>query len=626
MSRDTSRKEAAGIVLFFVAVAIILIFYLPVALTGIIGSAVKSFFLGLIGVAAYAIPVYILYVALDVFFEKRQGVSGIRVRSIILLLVSVSALLALITMDMSHFEGLCLNQDGKTSALKALSLLWESGVDGSLIKNPSAGSIVLPGGIVGGSIAVALFEVTDESGAKVSDYHYTIYDADKNEIEADSLSSLSYGTYYYKIQKDGYLVARDSFYIGSSSGKTEGKIVIPVVLKAAGEKSWNGTLAEEPKKDEEGTYLIGTGAELAWFANEVNAGEKKSTSVLNAKLVADIDLAGNDWIKIGYYHSSSDYVAYGGSFQGDGHVIRHLFIEHRTETTSAFYDGLFAYTKGAHIENLTVEGSVLAYSTKAVANAYVGGIVGWMADTTLSNVTGKVHVETIRSSGNNQYTGGIAGSITGTSSLEKVTNYGSVKGYNMTGGIAGYTSGTLSSTGLLNEGEISGNSTLGGIFGNMASSGEGNDLVNKGELRGGSIVGGIAGTHSGKGECYELINYGSISGGGTLGGIEGSHSGAGAIVGAQNFGNLTGTGNNIGGILGTVSAAVQIEEIINDGTVEGASYVGGLIGMSSQKVSVSKGLNTNSVTALDYVGGITGYSYGTNGSNYRNLVFMLEMR
>ena len=160
MSRDTSRKEAAGIVLFFVAIAIILIFYLPVALTGIIGSAVKSFFLGLIGVAAYAIPVYILYVALDVFFEKRQGVSGIRVRSMILLLVSVSALLALITMDMVYFEGLCQNTDGKTSAMKALSLLWESGVDGSLIKNPSATSIVLPGGVVGGSIAVALYEVT----------------------------------------------------------------------------------------------------------------------------------------------------------------------------------------------------------------------------------------------------------------------------------------------------------------------------------------------------------------------------------------------------------------------------------------------------------------------------------
>ena len=160
MSRDTSRKEAAGIVLFFAAIAIILIFYLPVSLTGIIGSAVKSFFLGLIGVAAYAIPVYILYVALDVFFEKRQGVSGIRVRSIILLLVSVSALLALISMDMIYFEGLCQNAEGKTSALKALSLLWESGTDINLIGNPASSSYVLTGGIIGGGIAVALYEVT----------------------------------------------------------------------------------------------------------------------------------------------------------------------------------------------------------------------------------------------------------------------------------------------------------------------------------------------------------------------------------------------------------------------------------------------------------------------------------
>ena len=160
MSRDTSRKEAAGIVLFFVAIAIILIFYLPVALTGIIGAAVKSFFLGLIGVAAYAIPVYILYVALDVFFEKRQGVSGIRVRSIILLLVSVSALLALISMNMDYFETLCMNAEGKTSALKALSLLWESGAQAELITDPASSSPVLTGGIVGGSIAVALYEVT----------------------------------------------------------------------------------------------------------------------------------------------------------------------------------------------------------------------------------------------------------------------------------------------------------------------------------------------------------------------------------------------------------------------------------------------------------------------------------
>ena len=160
MSRDTSRKEAAGIVLFFVAIAMILIFYLPVTLTGIIGATAKGFFFGLIGISAYAIPVYILYVALDVFFEKRQGVSGIRVRSIILLLVSVSALIALISMDMEYFAGLCLNTEGKTSALKALSLLWESGENGSLIDNPASSAPTLTGGIIGGAVAVALYEVT----------------------------------------------------------------------------------------------------------------------------------------------------------------------------------------------------------------------------------------------------------------------------------------------------------------------------------------------------------------------------------------------------------------------------------------------------------------------------------
>ena len=160
MSRDTSRKEAAGVVLFFFAIAMILIFYLPVSLTGVIGATAKSFFFGLVGVAAYASPVSLLSVALDVFFEKRQGVSGIRVRSMILLLVSVSALIALISMDMVYFEGLCQMNDGKTSALKALSLLWDSGEKSELINNPASSSFTLTGGIIGGSIAVALYKVT----------------------------------------------------------------------------------------------------------------------------------------------------------------------------------------------------------------------------------------------------------------------------------------------------------------------------------------------------------------------------------------------------------------------------------------------------------------------------------
>ena len=78
----------------------------------------------------------------------------------ILFLVSVSALLALISMDMDFFENACVNGSGNTSALKALSLLWKSGAESVLITNQLKSSYVLSGGIIGGSIAVAIYEVT----------------------------------------------------------------------------------------------------------------------------------------------------------------------------------------------------------------------------------------------------------------------------------------------------------------------------------------------------------------------------------------------------------------------------------------------------------------------------------
>lgn len=148
-----------GLILFFVAAAIILIFYLPVSLTGIIGSFVKNVFFGLIGCMAYVVPLYFLYAALDVFFEKRQGVTGVRVRSVILLLVSFSALLAMITMDFDYLREVSTTDNGKISAFKALGLLWESGGNQELICRSGAPA-VFPGGLLGGSVAVALNEVT----------------------------------------------------------------------------------------------------------------------------------------------------------------------------------------------------------------------------------------------------------------------------------------------------------------------------------------------------------------------------------------------------------------------------------------------------------------------------------
>lgn len=156
MEQNDNRREAAGIVLFFLALALILMFYLPSGITGVAGSAVRDLGFGLIGSAANLIPAFILYAAFDFFFEKRQGVARFRVRTVIMIIFAVSAFLAAVTMDFDHFRTLAVDDSSNQTATAAISLLWRSGVDKSLIlKTPD--SFVLPGGVIGGVIALGLY-------------------------------------------------------------------------------------------------------------------------------------------------------------------------------------------------------------------------------------------------------------------------------------------------------------------------------------------------------------------------------------------------------------------------------------------------------------------------------------
>ncbi len=156
MEQNDNRREAAGIVLFFLALALILMFYLPDGITGVAGNTVRELGFGLIGSAANLIPAFILYAAIDFFFEKRKGVAKFRVLTVIVIIFAVSAFLAAVTMDFDHFRTLAVNDRGDRTATAAISLLWQSGVDGSLIQK-TADSFVLPGGVIGGMIALGLY-------------------------------------------------------------------------------------------------------------------------------------------------------------------------------------------------------------------------------------------------------------------------------------------------------------------------------------------------------------------------------------------------------------------------------------------------------------------------------------
>ncbi|MBP5260615.1 MAG: hypothetical protein J6Z43_00650 [Clostridiales bacterium] len=153
------KREVTGILLFFLGVAMILMFYLPSDFTGTVGSFVKSMGFGLLGITAYSIPLLLVYMGIDYFIEKREGVSKIRVRSVLMLIVCISAFLALITMDFDRFQTLCVDEQGYVTATKALALLWNSGLDSSLISDPANSSNCLAGGFLGGGIAVALHTV-----------------------------------------------------------------------------------------------------------------------------------------------------------------------------------------------------------------------------------------------------------------------------------------------------------------------------------------------------------------------------------------------------------------------------------------------------------------------------------
>ncbi|MEI3176061.1 MAG: hypothetical protein V8S96_06030 [Lachnospiraceae bacterium] len=50
------------------------------------------------------------------------------------------------------------------------------------------------------------------------------------------------------------------------------------VKAASVENPWDGKTLTMPELDENGTYLIRTGAELAWFAAEVNRETARSTA------------------------------------------------------------------------------------------------------------------------------------------------------------------------------------------------------------------------------------------------------------------------------------------------------------------------------------------------------------
>ena len=129
-------------------------------------------------------------------------------------------------------------------------------------------------------------------------------------------------------------------------------------------------IPQEPAKDNNGVYQIGTPSELLWFADYVN----RVNGNPDAVLTADIDMTDVEWTPIG----TNKDKAFQGEFDGRGHVITNLNVN----DTSMDYVGLFGYvsrfSNPAVIKNLGVVGEFSG-------GDYVGGIAGYSKESEISN-------------------------------------------------------------------------------------------------------------------------------------------------------------------------------------------------------------------------------------------------
>ena len=231
--------------------------------------------------------------------------------------------------------------------------------------------------------------ITDDNGSAVSDVTVTLTDSKGNVIapNENGTYTLGYGVYTYTLSKNGYVVTRGSFSLGSADAANvkDGVLTIKTaVLPKAGENAWDGKTKTEPKKDGNGVYLIGTAAELAWFA----ATDGKTS----AKLTADIDLAAYAWTPLNKFY---------GTFDGDGHMVKNLYIN-----SGSYPLGIFGYVKtGAVVKNLGVSGDV---TCTASSNAQAGGIAGYLeSNAAIENCYSSVNVNS------KKHAGGIAGYTAG---------------------------------------------------------------------------------------------------------------------------------------------------------------------------------------------------------------------
>lgn len=322
------------------------------------------------------------------------------------------------------------------------------------------------------------FAVTPAENAKVTVTHPV---GGTIKPETDGGYKLYLGeTYAYTVTKADYIPVHGS--ITAAEDKT-----LSFTLTYAGE-GWDGTAKTEPAQDESGVYQIGTAAELAWFADAVNGGQK----AINGKLTDNINLNGKAWTTFGKYdYNDAANSGFAGTLDGDRHIVSGL------KSTEGLVSCLSSV---GTVKNLTVIGTVSGSS-------HVGGI----AATSSGTVENCLFDGTVTTSSSSASAGGIVGRASKGNRIVNCVNTGDIKNtctsYSSTlniGGIVGYTYGTVEN--CYSTGNVSArtdrdtNKGIGGIAGQVYASAV---------LRNCYVTGAVTGPKAGISPVVNLVASGA---------------------------------------------------------------------------------------------------------------------
>ena len=164
------------------------------------------------------------------------------------------------------------------------------------------------------------------------------------------------------------------------------------VVKKANDNTYSVVEASLAGKGTEAEpYLIGSIDDLKFFRDKVNAGDKYSGKFV--KLATNIDLNNEQWLSIG-----TESTPFMGNFDGGDYTISNLKIVETEAKEGKVHMGLFGYAKDATIKNITIENVDINIACLDIdhSQGHIGAIAGTLEGTSLIEkvtVKGDIKVE-----------------------------------------------------------------------------------------------------------------------------------------------------------------------------------------------------------------------------------------